>query len=103
MKVTCNGGASFYGRYFKCWWLAEHRVHGSGGHLESDLSICDVFFYTLAEKLGIERIASTQTMFGLGQKNWCGPAAGSERRYAFGTVEDPQLQAKWYAGRDDLQ
>src|SRR5436189_236341 len=28
MKVTCNGGASFYGRYFKCWVVAEHRVHG---------------------------------------------------------------------------
>ena len=29
---------------------------------------CDVFFYTLAEKLGIERIAKYATMLGLGQK-----------------------------------
>jgi penicillin-binding protein 2 len=29
---------------------------------------CDVFFYTLAEKLGIERIAKYATAFGLGQK-----------------------------------
>ncbi|HEU5335543.1 MAG TPA: penicillin-binding transpeptidase domain-containing protein, partial [Terriglobales bacterium] len=28
MKVNCQGGASFYGRYFKCWVTAEHRVHG---------------------------------------------------------------------------
>src|ERR1700675_4507957 len=28
MRVTCNGGASFYGRYFKCWIATEHRVHG---------------------------------------------------------------------------
>ena len=29
---------------------------------------CDVFFYTLAEKLGIDRIAKYATDFGLGQK-----------------------------------
>ena len=29
---------------------------------------CDVFFYTLAEKLGIERIAKYAMAFGLGQK-----------------------------------
>ena len=29
---------------------------------------CDVFFYTLAEKLGIDRIAKYATAFGLGQK-----------------------------------
>jgi penicillin-binding protein 2 len=29
---------------------------------------CDVFFYTLAERLGIERIAKYATAFGLGQK-----------------------------------
>src|SRR6201984_2838236 len=28
MHVICNGGATFYGRYFKCWVTAEHRTHG---------------------------------------------------------------------------
>src|SRR6202007_1835754 len=28
MKVNCTGGAEFYGRYFKCWVVAEHRTHG---------------------------------------------------------------------------
>jgi penicillin-binding protein 2 len=28
MHVNCNGGANFYGRYFKCWVVAEHRTHG---------------------------------------------------------------------------
>src|SRR3989449_5851009 len=68
MKVTCNGGASFYGRYFKCWVVAEHRVHGVVDISKAIYQSCDVFFYTLAEKLGIERIAKYSTMFGLGQK-----------------------------------
>jgi penicillin-binding protein 2 len=68
MHVTCNGGASFYGRYFKCWVVAEHRVHGVVGITKAIYQSCDVFFYTLAEKLGIERIAKYATMFGLGQR-----------------------------------
>jgi penicillin-binding protein 2 len=68
MHLTCNGGASFYGRYFKCWVVAEHRVHGVVNITKAIYQSCDVFFYTLAEKLGIERIAKYATMFGLGQK-----------------------------------
>ncbi len=68
MRVNCSGGASFYGRYFKCWVVAEHRVHGVTDITKAIFQSCDVFFYTLAEKLGIERIAKYATMFGLGQK-----------------------------------
>src|SRR5579862_4557293 len=28
MHVICNGGAEFYGRYFKCWISARHQTHG---------------------------------------------------------------------------
>src|SRR5207302_1630665 len=68
MKVNCSGGASFYGRYFKCWVVAEHRVHGAVEISKAIYQSCDVFFYTLAEKLGIARIAKYATMFGLGQR-----------------------------------
>jgi penicillin-binding protein 2 len=68
MHVICNGGATFYGRYFKCWVTAEHRTHGVVEISKAIYQSCDVFFYTLAEKLGIDRIAKYATMFGLGQK-----------------------------------
>jgi penicillin-binding protein 2 len=68
MHVTCNGGATFYGRYFKCWVVAEHRTHGLVDINKAIFQSCDVFFYTLAEKLGIGRIAKYATMFGLGQR-----------------------------------
>src|SRR5580700_2827265 len=65
LHVNCNGSAEFYGRRFGCWQ--------KGGHGEVDLDkaifqSCDVFFYTLAEKLGIDRIAKYATDLGLGQK-----------------------------------
>ena len=68
LHVNCGGGAEFYGRYFKCWVVAEHRVHGPVEISKAIYQSCDVFFYTLAEKLGIERIAKWATMLGLGQK-----------------------------------
>lgn len=68
MHVNCQGGGVFYGRYFKCWISAEHRVHGEVDISKAIYQSCDVFFYTLAEKLGIGRIAKYATMFGLGQK-----------------------------------
>jgi penicillin-binding protein 2 len=65
LQVHCNGGATFYGRRFGCW------VKGGHGGVDLTKAIyqsCDVFFYTLAEKLGIDRISKYATMLGLGQK-----------------------------------
>ncbi|MBV9145667.1 MAG: penicillin-binding protein 2 [Acidobacteria bacterium] len=68
LHVNCPGGATFYGRYFKCWVTSEHRVHGPVDLAKGIYQSCDVFFYTLAEKLGIDRIAKYAQQFGLGQK-----------------------------------
>jgi penicillin-binding protein 2 len=65
LRVNCTGGAEFYGRRFGCW------VKGGHGEVTLEKAIyqsCDVFFYTLAEKLGIDRIAKYATDLGLGQK-----------------------------------
>src|SRR5229473_457418 len=65
LHVNCTGGAEFYGRRFGCWVKTGH----GGVDLEKAIyQSCDVFFYTLAEKLGIDRIAKYATAFGLGQK-----------------------------------
>jgi penicillin-binding protein 2 len=63
MHVYCGGGADFYGHYYHC-----HAVHGEVDITKGIYQSCDTFFYTLAQKLGIERIAKYATMFGLGQK-----------------------------------
>ena len=65
LHVNCNGGATFYGRRFGCWVKSGH---GAVEITKAIYQSCDVFFYTLAEKLGIDRIAKYATAFGLGQK-----------------------------------
>ncbi|HEX5434977.1 MAG TPA: penicillin-binding protein 2 [Candidatus Angelobacter sp.] len=68
LHVNCNGGGVFYGRYFKCWVVAEHRVHGAVDLTKAIYQSCDVFFYTLAERLGIEKIAKWATALGIGKR-----------------------------------
>jgi penicillin-binding protein 2 len=98
MKVNCAGGASFYGRYFKCWVVADHRVHGPVDISKAIYQSCDVFFYTLAEKLGIGRIAKWATAFGLGQRT--GIDLPQEMSGVMPSEEWKirNFKQKWYAG-----
>ena len=62
-KVFCPGHAVFYGREFHC--------HKKGGHglvnLRDAIKMsCDVYFYTLGQKLGVDRIHDILTEFGFG-------------------------------------
>ncbi len=98
LKVDCHGGAVFYGRYFKCWISARHQSHGITEIGKGIYQSCDVFFYTLAEKMGIDMIAKWAHMFGLGQKT--GIDLPNE---AAGIVPSPEWKMrnyhqKWFAG-----
>jgi len=63
MHVNCVGGGSFYGRFFHC-----DRHHGVLNIEQAIPLSCDTFFYTLAQKLGIDIIAKYATEFGLASK-----------------------------------
>ena len=93
--VRCNGGATFYGRFFKC-----HRPggHGSIGLYGSIVDSCDVFFYTVGNRLGVDTIARYATMAGFGEKT------GIDLPHeAAGLVPSTEwklktFRQKWYAG-----
>ena len=64
--VSCPGYLDFGGRKFHCW--------KSGGHGKVDLAralaeSCDVFFYDVAQKVGIEKISEMGKTMGLGQRH----------------------------------
>src|SRR5580704_11373790 len=98
MKVNCTGGASFYGRYFKCWIATEHRTHGVVDISKGIYQSCDVFFYTLAERLGIGRIAKYATMFGLGQKTGIDLPQEVSGVMPSEEWKIRNFKQKWYAG-----
>lgn len=94
-KAHCPGGASFYGRYFKCWQKGGHGVvdlHKAITHS------CDVYFYTIGNKMGIDTIAKYAEMAGLGEKS--GIDLPNE---ATGVMPSTKwkmrnFRQKWYAG-----
>jgi penicillin-binding protein 2 len=98
MRVNCAGGGVFFGRYFNCWVKGEHRIHGSVDITKGIYQSCDVFFYTLAERLGIEKIAKWATAMGLSKKT--GIDLPNEVTGVMPSEEWKQrtFHQKWYAG-----
>ncbi|MFZ0706687.1 MAG: penicillin-binding protein 2 [Candidatus Korobacteraceae bacterium] len=95
--VNCGGGKTFYGRFFKCWILG-HGSHGSVGISKAIYQSCDSYFYTLAEKLGISRIAKYATMLGLGQKTGIDLPQEVSGVMPSEEWKIRNFKQKWYAG-----
>ena len=56
-------------RRFHCW---KHAGHGAVSITEALASSCDVYFYKVGEKLGIDTLAEYARMYGLGEKTGIG-------------------------------
>lgn len=63
--VSCTGFVEISGRKFHCWKKGGHgRVNLQGALCES----CDVFFYEMAQRVGIEGLNLMNARLGLGQR-----------------------------------
>jgi len=63
--VKCKGYIDLHGERFHCWKKKGHGVLGMRSAIKKS---CDVYFYEVARRLGIDRLAETAKKFGLGQK-----------------------------------
>ncbi|OPY78369.1 MAG: Stage V sporulation protein D [Syntrophorhabdus sp. PtaU1.Bin153] len=92
---SCGGGFPFGNRVFKCWKKGGHGgVNVRRGIVES----CDVFFYNVGLKLGIDRIHKAGSSVGLGK-----PAGIDLPGEASGLVPSSEWKKKtygvpWYEG-----
>ena len=94
-SVHCAGGASFYGQYHSCW---QKRGHGTISMHNAIVHSCDVYFYNLGNRMGVDKIAFYAEQAGLGKKS--GIDLPSE---ADGIVPSTAWKArvyrqKWYPG-----
>jgi penicillin-binding protein 2 len=62
--VTCRGGIEIGGRRFGCW---NKGGHGSVSLLRAISESCDVYFYTMGLRLGLDKIAHYAQLLGLGR------------------------------------
>jgi len=91
----CPGGATFYGRYFKCW--APHG-HGNVDVHHGIVQSCDVYFYNLGNRLGIDAIAQYAEMAGLGKKTGIDLPGEAEGVMPSTKWKLRTQREKWYAG-----
>ena len=80
-KVVCRGKYRFGDNVWHCW---RHEGHGPVDVVDAIARSCDVFFYEMAQRLGIERIAAALRDFGLGRAHPLG--IGDQKA---GLVPDP--------------
>ncbi|MDR2017939.1 MAG: penicillin-binding protein 2 [Syntrophobacterales bacterium] len=64
-SYNCRGGFPFGKRVFKCW---KKGGHGSVGVHRGIVESCDVYFYNVGLKLGVDRIHEMADAIGLGKQ-----------------------------------
>ena len=94
-KVRCTGKIELFGEKFHCW---KKKGHGLMNMRSAIQRSCDVYFYEIARKLGVDRLSLTAKKFGLGKKTLDG---FSEERS--GVVPSTKWKKKyigqnWYLG-----
>ena len=91
----CAGHANFYGRDFKCW--------KKGGHGSIDLrhaieQSCDVYFYTVGNMVGVDKINKWATLLGLGVKSGIDLPNEVQGLVPSTQWKREKMHEKWYAG-----
>jgi penicillin-binding protein 2 len=68
-NLHCPGAFQYGGRSYRCW---RDHGHGSLSVERAIIESCDVFFYQVGMKLGVDRLAHYVKMFGLGERTGIG-------------------------------
>ncbi|MBQ3696181.1 MAG: penicillin-binding protein 2 [Alphaproteobacteria bacterium] len=63
-RVYCSGATQLGNQKFHCW---KHEGHGSLTLREALRHSCDVYFYEMAQKIGVEKIVETAQKLGFGE------------------------------------
>jgi penicillin-binding protein 2 len=89
----CAGGASFYGSYHKC-----DAKHGTIDLHHAIVHSCDVYFYNVGNRIGIDTISRYAAMVGLGKKTGIDLPYEKEGILPSQQWKIRTLREKWYAG-----
>ena len=91
----CEGKIEFGDRLYHCW---KTKGHGSMNLETAIKESCDVYFYELAKKVGIDRIEKISKEFGLGQKFNIGFENEKKGVIPSKKWKKENLNESWFAG-----
>jgi penicillin-binding protein 2 len=94
-QIYCPGGANFYGRFFKCHLAGGHGYVNMRHALEKS---CNVYFYTLGNMLGIDRLHEYSEKLGLAGKSGIDLPNEIESIVPSTEWKKQRTGEKWYAG-----
>jgi len=63
--VECKGSIELYGQTYHCW---KEKGHGFMNMRSAIKQSCDVYFYEISRRLGVDRMSVTAKQFGLGKR-----------------------------------
>ena len=91
----CKGKIELHGEKFHCW---EKKGHGIVNLRKGIQRSCDVYFYEISRKLGVDRLSETAKKFGLGK-----PVLSDFAEERSGVVPNTKWKKKfigqnWYIG-----
>jgi penicillin-binding protein 2 len=99
-RMTCNGALQFGTRSFRCH---KHSGHGSVDLFDSIVQSCDVYFYTIGQRLGVDRIYHyAHDIFGFGESTDLGlgeevPGLIPSTKWKQAYFRNPE-DKRWYPG-----
>ncbi len=96
-KINCTGGLN-YGKWtFGCW---KKGGHGAVDMHRAIVESCDVYFYEIGKRLGIDKIYKYAELFGLGKETGVLLPPLKERKGLMPTAEwkKEKMKLPWYLG-----
>jgi penicillin-binding protein 2 len=94
-EFHCPGGATFYGSFFKCHLASGH---GNVSLTQGLAKSCDVYFYNLGNRAGVDRIAAEAELAGFGHKTGIDLPGEQEGTVPSTRWANRVYRRKWYAG-----
>jgi penicillin-binding protein 2 len=93
--VHCSGGVALYGKYQACW---EKRGHGTLSLHRGMAQSCDVYFYTIGARAGIDNLSFYGDLAGFGHLTGIDLPHENAGIMASAQWKLRTLRQKWYAG-----
>ncbi len=94
-SFSCGGGLNFFGRYFHCH---NKKGHGATSLKRALAQSCDVYFYNVGNKIGIDQIAKYAEIAGFGARTGIDLPAEAEGTLPSSKWKIRALREKWYGG-----
>ena len=91
----CGGGATFYGRYFKCHVGGPHHSISLRRAIEKS---CNVYFYSVGNLLGVDRMHKWASALGLGEMSGIDLPSEIQGIMPSTAWKRQKYNEKWYAG-----